>query len=365
MIKCRSGRKLLAVGLLICSPALAQQSQIPALEDVPRSLPESIAADLLARHLGLANTRNLLRSRIGDHFTRCSVVSTNSPEHRECLRTREPLFADRDAYIANVKQFNWDLEQAVGGYRNGLERRLAEIDDGLKRDATALRFLGFERRAENFADWAKFSADAHRFTFLKVMDSIIDAGSDLAVKGLLSRLQVMRVSKFGADEARELLRQMEAQSLGNVNATRYLQQIIDRNLTKEGVALANELAVELHKDMRVLRDLLTVDKDASTLEKSYKLSKMFMPPHVEKGAEILELGVWVAYDVGAQSVASKQIRRLTELTEKDLKALKGIACVTQRRLVERHSVGARLAAVNNRTFDQPKPVVWQTCMSKP
>jgi len=351
---------LLTLAWLLSNESVVAQ-QIPALEDVPRALPDPPRTSLMQRHTDLAARRAVLFGRIDDFNQRCRLYYSNSPEAKECPSAKGPLYADRDAYIAALKSFNWDLEQAIGDYQNKLEKRLAELDAGLQRDAEALRRMGFSRRAEDFAEWAKFSTDAHRQAFLKFMDIVIDEGADYAVKWSAAQIGAAHASRFGADQANELLRKMQAQGINNPHAEAYLRKIVDQNLTKDGAQLTNELADALHQDLRVLRDLMTVDKNNSNAEKALKLVQMIAPPHLAKVATLGELGIWVVADVGAQRIAAANVRRLTELTEKDLKTLTTISCVSQRRLVEKHEVGAKLAELHERPFDQPKPFISKGC----
>lgn len=345
--------------LLLSASASAQQ--VPALESVPDALPDPPRNSLKLRYADLAATRDSLRSRIRDRDARCRIYYTNSPEAKECPDLTARLEGEKDVYIAAVNKFNWDLSQEVGGYRNKLERRVAELDEGLRNDATAIRQLGFDRRAEDFAEWAKLSTDAHRLAFVKLMNFVVDESSDLLAKGVFAQIRALYPSRFGPDEARDLLAKMDGDNLVNPDARAYLRDVA------RGISPWQEskLVEALHKDLRKARDVVIAGNSGQNLEAALKLVKWIAPPHIRMGADLAEMAVWVGYDVAAQTVAGRQVRRLTELTESQLKALDGIVCVTQRRLTEKYEVNGKLAALDGRPFDQPKPIVSSRCERRP
>lgn len=344
-------RALLCGGATIfCADASAQK--IPALEAVNLALPDLPRAALETRRATLVSTRGELRARFDKYQSRCLLQETPQAV-RECPGEKTSFQADMEAHIIATKSFNWDLEQETGGYRLSLENRLKELDDGLARDAVAVQRLGFKRRAQDFDDLVRLSTEAHRLAFQKIADVLVDEGGPLLVEGVIGKLRELRATGLGPDEARALLRQFDDANLVNPKARAYLREVA-RGATPGAEA---KLAGAVQEDLQQFRDLNAAGKAGDNKEAALKLMQWIAPP----GSGIMEIAVWVGYDVTAQTLVSGTVETLSTVSGDQLKGLSAIMCLSQRRLAEKHEAGLKLAALQGKPFDRPVPVINPSC----
>jgi len=348
-------RAMLCAGAaLFGTGALAQK--IPALEEVNPALSDPPRAALETRRAAMVSTRASLRDKIAKYEGRCLLRESGSRADRECPGEKASLEAGKEAYVVAVKSFNWDLEQAVGEYRNALEKRLRELNEGLERDAAAIRNQGFKRRAEDFEDLARLSSEAHRRAFLKVMDVLVDEAAPLITQGIAGKLREMRATGLGPGEARAILKQFDDANLVNPKARAYLGEVA-RGATP---GAEGRLAGAMQEDLQQMRDISAAGGKGERLEAALKLVQWVAPP----GSGVMEIAVWVGYDITAQTLVSGTVTLLNDKTIDQLKGLNAVMCVSQRRLVEKHDVGVKLAALEGKPFDRPKPIVNGDCVRR-
>ena len=348
----------LAAAALLLAASGAVTAQIPALEEVPRFLPEASRVPLEARYAELAARRDSLRARIRDHDARCRLYSSNAPEATTCPPAKIRLSADREAYVTSVKTFNWDLEQSIGDYRIFLEKGLARAEEALVRDAEAVKRLGFERRAEDFKEWERLSADARNKLSVELTKFIVDEGGEAVVKSFAATLQG---SLRGLDpgEARELARKLEQSGLGSSPSARALREYASRSPSRAELI---ELATMLHKDIQTL---INAGSERG-LERALELIKLFGGDAIEKylpGLAIGELAVWSTYSAAAQSVAVIEVSRLNRMTDRQLKGLASIRCVTERHMAERYGWLVKMAEFRGTSAPTPAPAQSAACRS--
>jgi len=349
-------RAVLCVGAALFSTGAPGQ-KIPALEGVNPALSDPPRTALETRRAALVSTRASLRDMIAKYEGHCLLRESGSRADRECPGEKASLEAGKEAYVVAVKSFNWDLEQAVGEYRNVLEKRLRDLNEGLARDAAAIRNQGFKRRAEDFEDLARLSSEAHRLAFLKVMDVLVDEAAPLITQGIVGKLRELRATGLGPGEAKAILKQFDDANLVNPKARAYLREVA-RGSTP---GVEGKLAGAIQEDLQQMREIDTAGGKGQKLEAALKLVQWVAPP----GSGIMEIAVWVGYDITAQTLVSGTVTMLNDKTIDQLKGLNAIICVSQRRLVEKHAVGFKLAALEGRPFDRQRPMVNDRCIRVP
>jgi len=338
---------------LFTAGASAQPQQIPTLEDIPQALSSPPRDSLDRRHMGLASTRDSLRTRIKTHFERCSLYYSNSSEARECPGATVQLDTEKEAYIVAVKSFNWDLQQAIGDEQNRLEKRVREMEQAISNDANAVKRFGFDRRAEDFDKWVRLSKEAQDKAVDKLLERLFETAADEMRSGILDQL----TRANGADIDQMLLK-LQAAGLGAVasaDALRQYQATQDKQLLKS-------IAKQLSED---LRSIIKFDENYQKSEKfeaAWEALQFFSPPGVRQVLAAVETGAWVTYGVGMQAVAIAEVARLNKLTDKELKAVQNIHCLFETHTLERYNAKLKLAMLTYRDASElTKPVQSKAC----
>jgi len=104
----RGAVMLLAAILLLACVASAQ---VPRLADVPAQVAQR--ATLEAERGRLLERRNTLGSRVSAHNSQCGVIAENAPRYAACSAEQSALEAEKNGYVAAVRDFNHRIEAAV------------------------------------------------------------------------------------------------------------------------------------------------------------------------------------------------------------------------------------------------------------
>lgn len=348
-----AARAMLSLGAaLFSADAPAQRIRIPALENVDQALSDPPRTALEARRAALVSTRALLHGRFKKYEGRCYVRETPQAV-RECPGEKVGFDADMDAHIAATKSFNWDLEQAIGEYRIGLERRIRDMDEALKRDADAAKNFGFNRRAEDFDKWVQLSREAQSKAVDKLLSQVFDARADELRSGIFEQ-----VSQANSAQIDQMLLKLRAAGLGagaSAEALRRYQETGDKQLLRP-------LAMQLSEDLKSLIRLDDALQKSSSFEAAWEALQYFSPPGMRQLLALGETATWATYGAGMQVVAVAEVARLNSLTVEQLRGLHNIHCLFERHTFERYQAKRKLAELTGRGLSElVTPLQSQAC----
>jgi len=330
-------RWLLAAALLGAAGGAA--AQFPPLPVIPGALPAPAALPLQTKLAQFEQQYKGLVDAGTRHNDRCRGVKKGSPEHADCSASLERLAGDIKVLRAVADKLEDEIDAAVAVERKRLQARDKELELYIAKDLTAVRGLGFDRRAQDFEEWEKLATDAKREfeqTVSKEATSLIAAGVKEEVLSGVKKLDAAKVEKWigflqkqdpPAVEIISVLRRMasvgDADRLKLATDAKYLAKLIEN--------VAKSAKVDGWKDgLPVLLEILC-DGFPSAASKQCKLFK------ATANATVASL-----YNNAARRVAQTEIERLTSLTESQLKALATINGLLVKHVKERREVKAKL-----------------------
>lgn len=349
-----SNRFLLAIGMAAVAvyAAVVSAQQIPALETIPAALPNPPRGGLERRYAELAKTRDSLRARILAHDAVCHSYGPNSLEARTCPPETAQLAAERDTYVLAVTSFKQDREQAIRDETIKRRTRLEASNAAIARDASAVRQIGFARRADDFAEWDTLSTEAHEKLKATLWKVAVDQASDRLVDGFLESLQ-----KLDLNGQLKALEKLNKAGLGSTRAARQLRAM---TVSRADRKAWNALAKLLYDDLKDHIDALDHLAEGQNLEALADFLKT-MAPGVVPLADATETAVWAVYDASAQGLALYEVGKLNEMTTKQLGDLQGLRCVYERHAMERYEATKGLRALTGEGQEPPSPMLTASC----
>lgn len=347
-------------GLVIPSQKIPNSAdELPALENVPPALPNPPRSQLETRRLELQAEIKGVPERISSFNARCRIIFSGSPDEKVCPQEDECLGAVLRDYLPDAEKFNLEVRRAVDRHRMELEQKFNAANKALEQDATAVRNIGFSKRAAEFDAWEKMSEDARREASKKILGILVDAGSELTLKGILKQMKLMGTGTLGPEEARYWVAKIQDSGLRkngfNQASYKYLQEVASGSTRGE----LNEFAELAYKDFKTAADLRS-DEDGG-YEKALSYLKFLAPPPIAAATDLAELSIWVVYDGVTQVVAASNVKRLTDLTVEELRSLAKIQCLMQKHMVERYKVAKQLEELTGRPTEVRKPNVSARC----
>jgi hypothetical protein len=206
------------------------------------------------------------------------------------------------------------------------ERRREELDQLIARDAEAIRRLGFARRAEDFAEWARLAEDAKKEFEGEVVDAIVGIAEDKTRGKLLDTFK-----DFDTAKASRLISWIRARGI-KPESTALIAAIerVGRAPNKARVADDAEFIVKRIGEFRNAREASgDAVKQAQFI--SGLLESLLSDPRSALLITELKLTTAALYNNLTRRVARAEVERLTVLTEAQLKDLERL-----RQLMEQH-----------------------------
>lgn len=312
-------------------------AQVPAVPQVPRALPGSVSPPLAAKQMQLERRRKIFLEEGALHNARCKGKDT-SIDTQACAQAQKRLGAELAALRKDVESLDDEIDAAVAAERARLQARDKELQRQIDVDMTAVRNLGFDRRAADFEAWGKLSLDAQ----LEFQHTVSAEATSLAASyvkdGMISgvkKLDATKVEGWVAVLAKQdpppteiiaVLRRMasipDADRLKLATDAKYLATLIQD--------VAKTAPVTRWRDgLPVLLEIICdgVPHQTSKQCKGFKAIASFTAAAL--------------YNNAAQRVAEAEIERLTSLTEAQLGQLARLNQLLARHIEERREVSAR------------------------
>lgn len=337
---------LLAATLL--GAAGSATAQIPALPVIPGALPAGAAWPLQAKRALLEQQRKTVLYGGTRHNERCRAVKEGSPEHAECIASRERLDGDIRVLRAATDKLDDDIDAAVAIEKKNLAARDGEITAAIDRDIAAIRRLGFDRRAEDFAEWENLGAEA-KARFEK---EIIDTVTDAAIAKVRGRLLEGFRAFDDAQAARWIgeLAKVDPRPVELIGLIERLAKIQDKAKIAESAELVLDRIEKLQKGRQALQPAGTAQAREEFLLMSLDLVCDVVPPPGDKSCKAFravgKLTAASLYNNVARRVAVNEVERLTAMTEAQLRGLARINELMGKHVKDRNEVRTKLKALD-------------------
>lgn len=313
-------------------------AQVPAVPQVPRALPGSVSPPLAAKQMQLERRRKIFLEEGALHNARCKGQDT-SIDAQGCAQGRKRLGAELAALRKDVESLDDEIDAALAAERIRLQARDKELQRQIDVDATAVRNLGFDRRAADFEAWGKLSLDSQLEFQRTVSAEATSLAASYVKDGMISgvkKLDAAKVEGWVAVLAKQdpppseiiaVLRRMasipDADRLKLATDAKYLATLIQD--------VAKSAPVTRWRDgLPVLLEIICDGVPQQTSKQC-------------KGLKAIASSTAAAlYNNAAQRVAEAEIERLTSLTEAQLGQLARLNRLLARHVEERREVSARL-----------------------
>ncbi len=323
-------------------------AQVPALPVVPAALPAEPSRPLLVKRAQIEQQRKGVLDAGARHNERCRAVKEDSPEHRDCVASRDRLGAQIKALRAAADALEDEIDAAVALEKKRLSVRDGEISAAIERDVTAIRRLGFDRRAEDFAEWEKLGAEA-KARFEK---EIIDSATDAAIAKVRGSVLDGFKSFDDAQAARWIgrLAKVEPRPVELIALIERLAKVKDKAQIAESAELVLDRIKKLQKAGQALQPAGAAQAREALLLMGLDLVCDVVPPPGDKSCKAFKaagkLTAASLYNNAARRVALDEVERLTAMTEEQLRALAKINQLLVAHIQDRNEVRAKLRALD-------------------
>ena len=330
------------LGLFVMgSVEAAQAVAIPAL---PVIHPAITAANpvLVEMRDRLVAERDILRTKSKTQNANCGAVEEGTPKEQECIAWLNQLTEEINLHVKDTNELVTALSVAVAIERKNLEAQEKILTQAIATDLTAVRNLGFNRRAEDFEAWEKLATDAQREFQHTVSAELAGVVASYAKDGILSGFKNLDQAKVQGWIA--VLMKQDPPPTEIIAVLRGMASVIERDGVRQRLAYdAKHLATLIEnvtKSAKVIgwKDglpvLLDIVCDGVPNEAVAQRCKVFKATAAFTAASV--------YNNAAQRVALNEIERLTTMTEDQLRGLAKINEVLVKHIKERNEVRTRL-----------------------
>ena len=252
---------------------------------------------------------------------------------------------------AQEESLTWDILDRRWGERlraaanNALAReektrltaRDRELSAAIERDVRAIRRLGFDRRAEDFAEWEMLAAEAKA----QFETEVLDAATAIIADKITNRV-LESFSRFDAAKASRWIGMLDNVDPRPTEVIRLIRKVGDIPNKGDAVEDAKMIVAFIERlqqggAAQHREDLLLLGMD---------LMCDVVPPPGDASCNAFKtvgkLTVASLYNNVARRVAVKEVEQLTTLTEAQLRALAKINELMTRHVQERNDVRVRL-----------------------
>ena len=224
------------------------------------------------------------------------------------------------------------------GVKERLSSRDQELSAAIGRDLKAIRDLGFDRRAEDFAEWEKLATDAQAEYENEIKGILTDLVLDKSRDSLLEGFKHFDAAK--GERWIAFLESQDPKPVELIAAIRRVSQLKFKGRAAYDAKYIVDAIEKLSKAIHV-KDLTTalpvmLDLVCDTVPKQpiNKQCKFFRTES--------KWAVAALYNNAARRVAVNEVERLTQMTEVQLAALRRLNEVLVKHVQERNEVRARL-----------------------
>ena len=241
------------------------------------------------------------------------------------------------------------VDPAPTAERKRLAARDQQITEAIARDVTAIKNLGFARRAEDFAEWERLGADA-KASFEK---EIVDTATDAAIAKVRGRVLEGFKSFDEAQAARWIgrLAKVQPRPVELIGLIEGLAKVKDKAKIAESAELVLDRIEQLQKAGQLAQPAGRGQAREDLLLVGLDLVCDVVPAPGDRSCKLFKttskLTVASLYNNASRRVAVREVERLTTMTEAQLHALARINELMVKHVRERNEVRAKIKQLEN------------------
>jgi hypothetical protein len=339
-----TGSLVLAAWLGLFVVGSVKTAQAVTIPTMPVIQPAIAAANpgLVKKRDMLVAERDILRTQSKTQKASCSAVEEDTPKQQDCIAWLNQLTEEVNRHVQATNDLSTAISAAVTIERKSLEAQEKVLTQAIATDLTAVRNLGFDRRAEDFEEWEKLATDAQREFQHTVIAEFTGVVVSYTQDGILSGFKNLDQAKVEGWIA--VLMKQDPPPTELIGVLRGMASVIERDGVRQRLAYdAKHLATLIEnvtKSAKVIgwKDglpvLLDIVCDGVPNEAVAQRCKVFKATAASTVASV--------YNNAARRVALNEIERLTTMTEDQLRGLAKINDVLVKHIKERNEVRARL-----------------------
>lgn len=339
-----TGSLVLAVWLGLFVMGSMETAHAVVIPPLPVIHPAIAAANpgLVKKRDMLVADRDILRTKSKTQNASCSAVEEGTQKEQDCIAWLNQLTEEVNLHVKATNDLVTAISAAVAIERKRLEAQEKGLTQAIAIDLTAVRNLGFDRRAEDFEEWEKLASDA-RLEFQHTVSAEATGLIASYAKGrILSGFKNLDEAKVGGWIA--VLMKQDPPPTEIIAVLRGMASVIERDGVRQKIAYdakhLSTLIENVTKSAKVsgwkdgLPVLLDIVCDGVPNETVAKQCKVFKATAASTVASV--------YNTAANHVALNEIERLTTMTETQLLALAKINELMVKHIKERNEVRALL-----------------------
>jgi hypothetical protein len=324
-----------------------------------RSAPPPEVPDWLSESTkeGLEKERNRLIERldqiekIGKEYNDAYAGKPDNireaPEARQMFMQLEN---DKKSYLADLANFKEHLATAVTAEKTRLLTEIARLKNKVAMDLSAIRHLGFDKRAEDYQEWLELDAAARKQLREQASKSLADLLLTAAQDA--NKAVIQSIGSLNTFSAQKLIGKLKAANIKDPRVWELVNEIgatNDKPAMRKATLKLLEL-VEREGDVigggsEIVRDPENIPLQGETA--ATILSWGLEGPLAGWFASETELCISTIYTAAATNVSRKNIERLNSLTDAQLVILKGL-----NQMVEDHVKALRKLEITLSNLDK-------------
>jgi hypothetical protein len=245
---------------------------------------------------------------------KCSQVrSGDTAMISYCQTEQTRLQGIQSGLAGDANHFSSEVNTAVQAYVEDLRQKVLN-------DEAAIKRLGFEKRAQDFADWDKLAEDAKEDFERETRDDLTDIAIDKAFSGL--KRGATTIGSLNPPKANRLIRELQTAGVTDpylIAAIRKLANASGKPAVAVGV---NEFLEGVKTAVKVARK----DENNGNLDAiANMLSAVETDPELSLLLNDIKFAAASVYNNAARRVSQNEILQLTALNEQQLKDLKRLS----------------------------------------
>jgi hypothetical protein len=288
--------------------------------EVPDCLPQTIRVQLLEERSGLVEQFKGYNNKVDEFRGKCSLVHEGTDRYYRCLSQQNYLQKRQGELVEINYAFKHKVDLAVAAMRAPLQQHIEKLRDQIHSDETAIRRLGFQKRAEEFDDWIKLAETAQKEYERETRDALIDLAIDKGLEGL--KQGITTIGSLNPPKANKCISQLKALGVGDP----YLFGAIRRLALVRGKPARARAINNFLDRVKDAVEAARIEKSEGKLDAFTELLGELVTDR-QLSLLLIEIKFATAalYNNVAQRVSQHELMRLTALNEQELKALQKLS----------------------------------------
>lgn len=310
---------LQVVLVLAALPVLIAAEMIPALPDVPQSLPHDERESFTRSRIKLVEAREALAHRAKIYNDNRLGVPEKDRPRNEWLSAEGPALEEaKTTHIQLSERFRLDMKVTLEKHLNNIATQITET---LK----AIKNLGLDKRAEDFEEWEKLADDARNEFEKQTLETILD----LFFTGALDadKAEIGSIGRANPFSSQKWIGRLKAAHVKDERLWKCIREIGAATGKPEGARANIELLEVLEKESDLQEIAIKESADPGKIKTKAEaicaiLCWGLKNPMAGAFGSDVQFMFASLYDNAARRASLANIDRLTNLTESELGRLK-------------------------------------------